>query len=381
MGSLLIVDDEAYAVEGIKSSLDAESLGIEHIYVAFNASQAREILMTDAIDVVLCDIEMPEENGLDLLAWIRAGDLECEVIFLTCHCEFSLAKQAIKLRGFDYLVKPVPLAELNEVVVKALRFARGCSAGAVPVEEALAKKRPLDLAFPGLGGRVPDIPDMSLWSMLLKSDAVEKVRCEIRIFLDGLSPKAKEDPAFLQRFLLDFQQVVLAVLKARGVAAHAIIDDAAAATLFQRAASSVRDLERWVDYALDCVEDQKDGASKPDVPFRRATEYIAKNLYRESLSCEKIASHVGLNSDYLTRLFKKETGLSVSAYINHEKMRIAKELLVSTTLPVGEISGRLGYLNPAHFSSAFKRFYHDSPVDFRNKNARASAVDKNNDKR
>ena len=52
------------------------------------------------VDILLCDIEMPGENGLGLLRWVREQEKEIECIFLTCHAKFAYAQEAIILGSF-----------------------------------------------------------------------------------------------------------------------------------------------------------------------------------------------------------------------------------------------------------------------------------------
>jgi two-component system response regulator YesN len=71
MYRLLIVDDEIHAVNGIKSGLQWDELSIVEIHTAYNNRQAKEVFAEHEIDLMICDIEMPQGNGLELLAWVR----------------------------------------------------------------------------------------------------------------------------------------------------------------------------------------------------------------------------------------------------------------------------------------------------------------------
>ncbi|MGO4376303.1 response regulator [Paenibacillus sp. MCAF20] len=71
MRQLLIVDDELIAVEGLKSGVRWEEIGISRLFTAFSPSQAKEIFQANQVDILLCDIEMPQETGLELLEWVR----------------------------------------------------------------------------------------------------------------------------------------------------------------------------------------------------------------------------------------------------------------------------------------------------------------------
>lgn len=115
MIKLLIVDDDFTIVEAIKSSLDWSKLDIDEVQTAYNVSSARNILQQHKVDIIISDIEMPQETGLDLLKWVRNEKIDCEFILLTCHESFAYAKNAISYDAAAYLTKPFDIdnMELN----------------------------------------------------------------------------------------------------------------------------------------------------------------------------------------------------------------------------------------------------------------------------
>lgn len=78
---------------------------------------------------------------------------------------------------------------------------------------------------------------------------------------------------------------------------------------------------------------------------------------------EDITKQVHLNADYVNRLFKKETGMSVKSYIIQQKMLEARDLLKNTSLPISHIAVRLGYSNFSHFSSSYKKKFGITPLE------------------
>jgi two-component system, response regulator YesN len=117
---LLIVDDEVHAVEGIRSGVHWEKLGIAEVYSALTVKQAKELFDSKQIDILLCDIEMPEASGLELVEWVKQQHPRTETIFLTCHADFKYAQQALQLGSIDYILKPIPYDELEKVIQKAI---------------------------------------------------------------------------------------------------------------------------------------------------------------------------------------------------------------------------------------------------------------------
>lgn len=92
---LLIVDDEQFAVEGLLYCCDWKAFGIEEVLTENRADRARDIVNDKKIDLLICDIEMPDEDGLSLVGWVREHSPWTESIFLTCHSEFSYAKKPL----------------------------------------------------------------------------------------------------------------------------------------------------------------------------------------------------------------------------------------------------------------------------------------------
>ena len=81
--NLLVVDDEIYAIEGIRLLLDWKKNGIDNIFDAASIAEAKDIFSREKIDMLLCDIELVEENGLDLLVWMNEQGYRTKTVFLT----------------------------------------------------------------------------------------------------------------------------------------------------------------------------------------------------------------------------------------------------------------------------------------------------------
>ncbi|MEK0312534.1 response regulator transcription factor [Cohnella sp. 56] len=118
MLKLLIVDDEVYAVEGLRSGVPWSSLGFGDVFEAYNIQDAEDILRRNIVDLVICDIEMPGGDGFELLEWIREYQPDLITLFLTCHADFHYAQRAIQLGCQDYLLKPVDFEEVSAKVRK-----------------------------------------------------------------------------------------------------------------------------------------------------------------------------------------------------------------------------------------------------------------------
>ena len=75
----------------LAKTVDWESVGIDQVFSAYNAFEARKIMDQNPIDIILCDIEMPLENGLHLLEWARTKYPHILPIILTGYPDFNYA--------------------------------------------------------------------------------------------------------------------------------------------------------------------------------------------------------------------------------------------------------------------------------------------------
>ena len=116
--NLLIVDDEIVTTQVLEEQLDRALLSIDQIYVAYNTSMARDILQKNKVELILCDIEMPKENGIHFLEWVREQKIQTEVIFLTSHEKFEYAYGAVQNGAANYLLKPIDMNKINQALLR-----------------------------------------------------------------------------------------------------------------------------------------------------------------------------------------------------------------------------------------------------------------------
>ena len=94
----------------------------------------------------------------------------------------------------------------------------------------------------------------------------------------------------------------------------------------------------------------------------KVIRFIRKN-YEKDISVGDVAQLLGLNGEYLNKIFKKETGESFSRYLTQVRMEKAKELLESGQFNVNEVSARTGYKSSQYFSITFRRYMGYSPSE------------------
>lgn len=535
---LLIVDDETIIVEDIKSSIEWSRLGITAVFTAFNIRQAKEVFSNNTIDIMLCDIEMPQGSGLELLSWVRESSPKTESIFLTCHADFRYAKEAIRLGSLDYILKPVPYSELEKTITKAInkisknsrlleysRFGefwfkhqpliierfwmdilnRTIPANPEAIKEAAASRNipymeemkfiPILLSLrrwytewsledqkimeygiknvageiilkDGTNGLIIELesgkfvvmlslcnyqffsvnnlkkecaacieachqymgcdiscyvgdaayahqlpvmvdqlvereknnvsydnkvflfndkdketdsinlPDMSLWSVMLTEGSNEKLLSEVVSFLEDSANVKGLNADKLKQFHYDFMQMVYTTINKKGIQAHKLFSDTESVKLYEQAIYSVRNLVAWIKHVILKVGAYADEVDKSQTIVNKVKNFIKLNSDQD-LTREEVAGRFYLNPDYLDRIFKKETGVSITKFMVQERLAKAKELLSGTELSISEIAVSIGYKNMSHFSTVFRKYTNTNPNDYRrnsvNKNYRNMA--------
>lgn len=97
----------------------------------------------------------------------------------------------------------------------------------------------------------------------------------------------------------------------------------------------------------------------------KVAEYIRMKI-NKNVSVLSVAKHFGYSPDYISKLFKKIFGVGMKEYISAERMKYAKDLLLTTDLSVKEISAQTGFVNENHFIKFFNYHEGKSPSQFRN---------------
>ncbi|WP_342047746.1 response regulator transcription factor [Bacillus sp. OTU530] len=525
--NILIVDDEVHAIRGVQAGVNWEKYNILSVYTARNVAQAQEVFLKNKVDLLLCDIEMPKGSGFDLLKWVREHYPETEAIFLTCHSDFSYAKQALQLKSFNYLLKPVDYRELEEAIGEALekiekdqeikkveesylqlkkshhevlkerfwldliqqvipstidkieehmknhhlsfsistmflpmlfhvqRWKKELSAyeeklkenalqkavreviskfdtGAhvvnletgyvvvimpsrssinleeltnninqfisqfsqyfscdlccyignqVQIQEVMSMVQNLQELdrnnvtlnnqtifykndTKGVSSLSPKLPSTE-WTSLMKNGLKDKFLDEINKYFADWKKANDITAQSLHLFYQDFLQLVFYVLQVKGIQANQIYSQNLLTEKPKEVLKSLYALQEWVIYIADVAMNQIHPPQEKESVVDLVRKFIHDHLGEQRLTREDIANYVYLNPDYLTRVFKKQTGLSLSDYLQQQRIEYAKKLLVETSLPVSEVALSAGYSNFSYFSTIFKKATKLNPMEYR----------------
>ena len=131
--------------------------------------------------------------------------------------------------------------------------------------------------------------------------------------------------------------------------------------------SSLEELGRWLAERCGRLHDLL-GRRRSDSTWQmveRAKDYIAGHYTDEQLSVEALCSHIHLSPTYFSTVFKREVGMSFTAYVTKVRMEEAARLLRETDEKTYRIAEAAGFSDPNYFSYVFKRHFGLSPSKFR----------------
>ena len=118
-------------------------------------------------------------------------------------------------------------------------------------------------------------------------------------------------------------------------------------------------LHHFVDYTFDFTE------VKHSDTIYRIMEYVKSN-YSRKITLEELAAYVYLSPSHISSLFRKETGQTISAYINHVRIEKSKFLLRQAGIPLADIAVLCGFEDQSYFTRVFKKYTGISPRQYRN---------------
>lgn len=116
---LLIVDDEVIIRDGLRQVIDWKEMGITLIAAAESAEEGIKIIESERPDILMTDIQMTGQSGLELSNWVRTKYPDMEIIILSGYDEFSYAQEALRQGIGEFLLKTSGPEEISKAVLMA----------------------------------------------------------------------------------------------------------------------------------------------------------------------------------------------------------------------------------------------------------------------
>ena len=403
--TVLVVDDQKAIIDSLLQGVDFQRCGFDKVLTATSAKEAKLLIVNYPVDVLLTDIEMPGENGIELFCWVHKKYPSVVGIFLTSHSSFQYAQDALREGAFDYLLQPAKFSDVEQVLIRAVEVSRH-NAETVDLfrrsqmitgnqderidllmfcykEEAYKRcdkifdniRQVLKQDFQAKAVymlRVQVVRNQERW---LRHEA--SMRFSLRSMLEEIFEPygAKAIIGMSQPgdyyVVLSFQQEVLEgqllagyqKLEAftrqhteYGFAVYPLLygpnlNGSEQIAYLAKLESINKGHSVGVYWEMDpqYQEEEDDAASQ----IRKAQKYICTHV-NQSITRKDMEEILHLNGDYFSRLFKKETGYSFKDYVVHVKMDEARKLLEHSHFSIGIIASKVGYDNFSQFATSFK---------------------------
>ncbi len=162
----------------------------------------------------------------------------------------------------------------------------------------------------------------------------------------------------------DLLQVFYSYMQDNNIQAHAVFRDPAAREMNEKAEQAVFSMVKLTSYMYDCIEEKLLKLREASGIAEKIKAYIEEH-YREDISRADIAAYVYVTPNYLSKLFRQETGFTLREYINQCRIREAKRLMATTSMSVGDVALEVGFDNLSYFSTVFKKACGVSPAAWR----------------
>ena len=187
----------------------------------------------------------------------------------------------------------------------------------------------------------------------------EKTQDEMKQHFFGLCDMVKRSgrTGDLKKMLLYLQKLLDIYYK------HEICTEAEVAALQEEIGicCSVKELAACMEHFLQKVYSSPEAGCSMRV--RKVISFIQQN-YMHEIRVSDVAETVGLNAEYLNKLFKKEVGEGFSHYLTAYRMKIAKQMLMEGEYRIGEVAELVGYKSSQYFSVMFRQFVGEPPSAF-----------------
>ena len=394
MYKVLIADDEEIIRRGVCRLLQKDP-ELTVVAEAEDGEMALELASAHLPDILLVDINMPFLNGLEFIE--RLGDLlkNAVIIVITGYDQFSYAQQALRLKVFDYLLKPLSEPVFFEAVKKAKdHLARHGK----QVQYLNWARLQIEKYRPALCAEFTQRWLKGYFSVTEVQAQAEKLSLSLperetglilfRLTADSLLAELEWDEQTLYYAAENIAREVFApcapVLTAETLSGDlALVCSAYPQKQFSECAAdarrllqehlpvktlqvtTVKDCWREMPHAMDEAAEELERLAQSSSLMQDVRAYMDAHYMEEQFSLQEVADQLHVSPQHLSRVFRREAGITFMEHVTRLRIRRASELLAQKEIKIYEIAEQIGYANQHYFSSAFKKVLGVSPMEYR----------------
>lgn len=208
-------------------------------------------------------------------------------------------------------------------------------------------------------------PNIELWKTLLEEQKKEELLTDMQMYLENVERTEMLTRQILESFRIDVTQMVYAWLTRKEIKAHLLFSKLNTEK-FDSIIPNISGIMEYVSVLIHEAISYERYVHRSASVTEKIKNYIDAH-YREEIRRDVLAEMVFLNTDYMSRIFKKEFGVSISTYLLQKRVEEAKKLLSQSTLPINTVSIYVGYSNFSYFTKMFKENTGYSPLEYRRK--------------
>ena len=225
----------------------------------------------------------------------------------------------------------------------------------------IGDQEPLSAAAPSF-----EEEDQRALSAAVKLGSPEQTEAVVRELMERLR-QAGLSLSKCDLFLLEVVTCLVRITRSGGLPVEEVFGEGFTGAVSVSGFSSLEELSGWLEARCLRLHELL-GRQRTDLAWglvERAKDYIARHYTDEQLSVEALCSYLHLSPTYFSTLFKREVGMSFTAYVTQVRMDEAVRLLRDTDEKTYRIAEKTGFSDPNYFSYVFKRHFGLSPSKFR----------------
>lgn len=407
MYKLLLVDDEKQIRDGLKKIIPWEDYGICICGEASDGREALELIRKEHPQIIITDIQMPGMDGIELMQMAQEENESIQFIVLSGYNDFPLVRKAMRAGAVDYLLKPSSredivqiIDEITENIEETVPQQKNTESfgmlkrnilnrllgNHISPTELKDKMEVLELALPEGSCRVGLVEfdweesreEQRFWKSMEICNLCEKIVetekkglcflnalgevCLIMCHDDVWTTENKENNmlSHLAESIEKELQITISVIVGDWVKTWRSL------SVSYRKAKEISEHSSGFG-EKDFSMEKNDMANQ--IQYRKLVmdmiQCIEKNYSNQDLSLQYLAADYHLNTAYLGRIFKKETGVSFNDFLSNMRIGKAKELLRTTNYKGNELSEKVGFANYNYFYIVFKKITGMNPMEFR----------------
>ena len=210
------------------------------------------------------------------------------------------------------------------------------------------------------------MPRMSSTGNDAMAFSILKEISESSIFLDSRIPNTMRN---IKDYLITLNVLCRKTVERAGVLPIYIDSVSNNFVVFIEQADSTEECNKIIEQIIStyCIMVRKLNRQTYSPIIQKVIAYIESDISTD-LTLKTFAKYLNMNASYLSTLFSKEVGMTLSEYVQNSRIFHAKKLLLGTDLPIKSISEQCGFSDTHYFSRIFRKIEGTSPNTYRNSN-------------